>query len=157
MRFILKLTIALSILGLGACASQPTASIGEMFLRQIVFTVADEQWRTSFENSAQHYGGLLETSSIDREVESQITIRNIIKFHRLKKISQWPIEALGVEVVVAEFRPDRKMSDVVSALRSDARVESVEAMQKYICFHIMIPSITCNLRRARMISKVFIR
>lgn len=131
MRFTRTLILILSYMGLTACATQVVSNEDDKYARQVVFTVSDQQWSAS----AQGFSGMLKTSGYNQNAgdqkPGQVYIRSIIKFHRLKKISQWSIEALGIEAVVAEFRPDRELADVVLALRNDARVESVQPLQKY--------------------------
>jgi len=63
--------------------------------------------------------------------KSQSVIDDIIRFHRLKKVTQWSMKSLGVEAVVAEFSSKKTMDEVVANLIADDRVDSVEPVKAY--------------------------
>ena len=70
-----------------------------MFRHQILFTVPED-----VVSPVPHGEG-----------ESHPIVTNIIKLHKLKKIAQWSVNALGVEAIVAEFKRDREIEDVLRA------------------------------------------
>ncbi len=63
--------------------------------------------------------------------ESEILITHIIRLHKLKKVAQWSVKALGVEAIVAEFNNDRQIEEVLAALQGDTRIESVQPVRTY--------------------------
>ena len=118
-----------SLVALASCAIQPTKQDMEKSLsRRIMFTVVEPRGDTS----AGKMPVTPDAANDKRGLEP--LIKRIISFHRLKKISEWSIKALGIEAIVAEIRGNRSVEDVVSALSQDSRVESV---QPIVTFHLL--------------------
>jgi subtilisin family serine protease len=116
---VLLLSIVSSAVLVSGCATRSALEEYESGLeRRLVFTVS-KQDSTNFAFS----GGSGESSV---EAESEALVSRILKLHGLRKIAQWPIKALGLEAIVAEFRGKRQINDVLQALSQDGRVESVE-------------------------------
>lgn len=114
-----SLKILVSLLLLAGCANLKVADTSEDRLaRQLVFTVADYEG-----GSAEPFPGGAE--------DSDSLIKKILKLHGLKKIAQWSIKALGLEAIVAEVRDQQNIDEVVSALKSDQRIESVQQARSY--------------------------
>ena len=91
-------------------------SLDESFTHQVLFAVT--------ETEAQEI-------NLRPEGEPKALVRNIIKFHDLKTIAQWSVKAFGLEAIVAEFKTDRPIEEVLQALEQDQRVESVQRVNTY--------------------------
>lgn len=103
---------------LTGCASTPDyTSMEDVFRQQVLFTVVDQPSTT-----------MLATQPVDA---SDQVVTSIIRIHNLKKVAQWSVKALGVEAIVAEFKNDRAIEEVLSALEQDQRVESVQRVNTY--------------------------
>ena len=113
------LTCLLSLVCLGGCVSQ-RPSVDEVFDRQLIFTVSEDR---------SPFGSNDFTSSNMSELDHSVS--NIIKLHKLKKVAQWSIKVLGLEAIVAEFRGERNIEDVLNALKEDLRIESVQTVKVY--------------------------
>lgn len=112
----IKTSVALVVaaLILSSCATTPNyEAMDEAFRNQILFTIS-EDGQASIETA-----------------ESQAVVSSIIKLHGLRKVAQWSVKALGVEAIVAEFKRDRPVEDVLNALQADQRVESVQRVNTY--------------------------
>lgn len=115
------LIVLVSLLLLASCANLKVADTNEDRLaRQLVFTVAEYEG-----DVAEPFPG---GSSPE---DSESLIKRILKLHGLKKIAQWSIKALGLEAIVAEVRDQESVDEVVSALKSDKRIESVQEARSY--------------------------
>lgn len=112
-----------------SCHSTPTReSTDEIFRHQVLFTVpGDLQMSHKTTRSLQ----AVERSEDSRQPEQQRLVTHIIKLHKLKKVAQWSVKALGVEAIVAEFRTGRKIEEVLQALEADGRVESFQRVNTY--------------------------
>ena len=109
--------LTLALLFLSGCASTPDyESIDDAFRHQVLFTISEKE---------------SEKSQVTRQSEPEVLVSNIIKFHDLKKIAQWSVKALGIEAIVAEFKTDRPIEDVLEALQQDGRVETVQRVNTY--------------------------
>ena len=109
----LYLCLALLVSG---CASTPSMeSMDDVFRRQILFTIPE----------------IPEPVDKARQDNSEMLITSIIKLHKLKRVAQWSVKALGVEAIVAEFNTDRSIDDVLAALQEDNRIESVQPVHTY--------------------------
>lgn len=106
---------------LAGCASKPPLDI---YASNVVFTVPYSQ------SGSQLASGLTQHASMD-EPSAQSLIQAVLRFHGLTKVSQFSIQALNVEAVVAGFGPSRKLDDVVSELSADKRIESVQSVTSY--------------------------
>jgi hypothetical protein len=69
------------------------------------------------------------TSDYATSVKVDRDVRAIAREQGLRAVDAWPIAPLGVHCVVFELTGPRPMDDVVQALASDPRVESVQPMQ----------------------------
>ncbi|MBD3648846.1 MAG: S8 family serine peptidase [Pseudomonadales bacterium] len=114
--------IIASLLLLGGCANlQWSPSDEERFARQLVFTISNDR----DEPQSEPFAGA------ESEEDSASLISKILRFHGLKKIAQWSVKTLGLEAIVAEVRGQKSVDEVVSALRSDGRVQSVQPVVTY--------------------------
>lgn len=129
-RFTAILICIASVVVVTGCTSAPVP-YDERLQRQVVFTVADpgttSGLATGFSSTGETLAGDQENSTVDLGFR----IDRIIQFHRLTKISQWSIKALGIEAVVAEIRGDRTVRQVLDELAGDHRVESVQSLSTY--------------------------
>ncbi len=55
-------------------------------------------------------------------------IASVLRFHGLRRIADWSIDLLGLHVIVAEVGEQESMDKVVSKLKQDSRVESVQSV-----------------------------
>jgi subtilisin family serine protease len=117
------LVVVLTALLISGCAAPTKLVRDDMYSRNVLFTVP----------LVNEYGMQPTAfSSMDEEQsDTQIIIQGVLKFHRLRKVTQFSISALGVEAVVAEIEPKRNLSDVISALREDRRIQSVQSISPY--------------------------
>jgi len=112
-----------SLLLVAGCATSPTKTDpGSQLDRRVMFTVSDSLGDPGV------LSGYVSNSyqRMSRKDGMRLVVSRIVTFHRLKKISQWSIKALGLEAIVAEVRGNRSVEEVVNALAQDERVESVE-------------------------------
>jgi subtilisin family serine protease len=114
-------SLVLLLFIVAGCASTPPV---DMYEGNVVFTVPFLQ------SGSELSTGFSQKSSVD-EPSAQNLIQAVLRFHGLKKISQFTIQALNVEAVVAEFGPSRNLDDVVSALSADDRIQSVQSVKLY--------------------------
>ena len=106
---------------IAGCASTPPLDI---YASNVVFTVPYGQ------SGNQFTSGFTQDASVGEPV-AQNLIQAVLRFHGLTKVSQFTIQALNVEAVVAEFGPSRNLDDVLSALSADNRVQSVQSVKPY--------------------------
>lgn len=106
---------------IAGCASTPPVDI---YASNVVFTVPLTQPGSELATGFAPNASMIEQPG-------QNLIQAVLRFHGLKKVSQFTIQALNVEAVVAEFGPGRNLDDVVSGLSSDNRVESVQSVKPY--------------------------
>jgi len=69
------------------------------------------------------------TSGYGASVKVDRNVRAIAREQGMRAVDAWPIAPLGVHCVVFEVTGPRAVEDVVKALSSDPRVESVQPMQ----------------------------
>lgn len=53
---------------------------------------------------------------------------SVLRFHGLRRIADWSIDLLGLHVIVAEVGEQESIDKVVSKLKQDSRVESVQSV-----------------------------
>lgn len=126
----LRILVAMTILVSG-CASLDHRSVEERFARRVVFTVSIEQAADPSLLSAYSAAPYTDLKPVLTGEKSRSLIKGIIRFHRLKKVSQWSIESLQLVAVVAEFSVAKTVDEVIADLRADDRVDSVEAVKTY--------------------------
>ena len=71
------------------------------------------------------------TTSYTTSVKVDRDVRAIAREQGLRQVDAWPITPLGVHCVVFELTGPRAVGEVVRALASDPRVESVQPMQLF--------------------------
>ena len=132
---VLLLLIAATLAG---CANQTRLVRDDIYARNVVFTVASRQPDYQMMNAgfdarplASSPTGLSTANTADAEPQVQTVIQAVLQFHQLRKVSQFSLKALGVEAVVAEIGPQRELTDVITALATDTRVESVQKVSPY--------------------------
>ncbi len=126
-----RLLVALGLGLLAGCASVDRESLAQRLSRQVVFTVSNDIAASpSFLTSYSHATFEDMEPALIRE-KSQSIIDGILRFHRLHKVSQWSMKTLGVEAVVAEFKGDKTLDEVIADLGADERVDSVESVKSY--------------------------
>ncbi len=125
-----QILVLVSLVALAGCVSQPRTT-DEIFDRQVLFTISKERWQGQFKPSEFANISFVGHRKEGFKYSRQIVINGIISRHKLKKVSQWSIKSLGLEAIVAEFRGNRKIEEVVSSLEGDERIESVQRIKKY--------------------------
>ena len=122
----LKSMVLCSLLVAG-CTSLDTRPPKEQMARQVVFTVSAEpgQEVIGFAKAG------LDQMADPKGIKIQIAVKDILRLHNLRKIAEWPIKSLGLQAVVAEIGKKIKLSDLISALSRDKRVETVEPVKSY--------------------------
>lgn len=122
----LKSMMLCSLLIVG-CTSVDTRPPKEQMARQVVFTISAEpgQDATDFSKAG------LDQMTDPKGVKIQLAVQDIIRLHNLRKIAEWPIKSLGLQAVVAEIGRKTKLTDLISALSHDERVETVEDVKTY--------------------------
>ncbi|MCB1691492.1 MAG: S8 family serine peptidase [Pseudomonadales bacterium] len=125
----LLLTGLVSVLLLvGGCSSAPRTQ-EERLARQVMFTVPERNPDAAL-TTAYATADLLNIAR--NQDTSQPVIGRIMSMHRLRKVAQWPIKALGIEAIIAEIRGnDRSVEEVIAALARDERVESAQPVVTY--------------------------
>ena len=86
--------------------------------------------QTAFCSSTATPTSTFETCSTLPERTRRLVAR-LAREHRLRRVEGWPIRALSVYCVVFEVPAGRPVAEVVEALTNDARVESVQPMQRF--------------------------
>jgi len=114
--------VASLLLAAGCATSPANTEPGSQLDRRVMFTVSDSLGEPRLVNGYVSESYQQKT----RKDGLRLVVNRIVAFHRLKKISQWSIKALGLEAIVAEVRGDQSVEDAVNALTEDARIESVE-------------------------------
>ena len=109
-------SVAFLLFIIAGCSSTPPVDI---YASNVVFTVPYAQ------SGNQLAGSFTQHSSVE-ERSAKNLIQAALRFHGLTKVSQFTIQALNVEAVVAEFGPSRKLDDVVPALSADNRIQSIQ-------------------------------
>jgi subtilisin family serine protease len=112
--------IVLLLFIVGCASKQPL----DRYASNVVFTVPYAQ------SGNQLASGFTQQTPVDSPA-AQNLIQAVLRFHGLTKVSQFTIEALNVEAVVAGFGPSRNLDDVVSDLSEDKRVQSVQSVKPY--------------------------
>lgn len=117
------------IVSLAACSSMPSKLDAEHRLElQVVFTISDDRKvSTMVSGYTDSFAGPRATAAPSR----QALIASILKSHRLKKVGERQVDALKLTAVIAEFKDDRNLQDVVNDLDRDPRIESVQKVSKY--------------------------
>ncbi|MCZ6503574.1 MAG: S8 family serine peptidase [Gammaproteobacteria bacterium] len=126
LRLLLTITILLS-----GCASIDSRPVEEQFSRQVVFTVANELAADPSLLTSYSHASFTDMEPALVKEKSQSIIDDVLRFHRLKKVSQWSMKSLGLEAVVAEFSVKKTMEEVMADLVADVRVDSVESVKTY--------------------------
>ncbi|MEX0943909.1 MAG: S8 family serine peptidase [Pseudomonadales bacterium] len=129
-RFTTLLSSILSVVIVAGCSTTPIP-FDERITRQVVFTVAGPDKTSTLATSFSSRPEARSSNGDYSSVDLGFRIGRIIQFHRLTKISQWSIKALGIEAIVAEIRGDRSVEQVMKALAEDHRVDSVQAVSTY--------------------------
>ena len=119
----LLLTCLVSIGLLNGCVSVPQ-SMDEIFSRQVMFTVSGQLDKTNF-------GSLKSTTPVDNSFDTERVVSDIIQRYKLKKVAHWSVKPLGLEAIVAEFKNSTDIEEVLSQLRDDIRIQSVQPMKTY--------------------------
>ena len=123
-------SILLLVVLLAGCAGRPQMLTPEQaYTRNVLFTVPVDSASASAVSSAGSTSSL--ASSFSQESGSQNLIQAVLKFHGLTKISQFSLQTLNVEAVVADIGPEKELEDVVNALSRDQRVESVQTVKPF--------------------------
>jgi|TARA_B100002003_G_scaffold247265_1_gene278459 subtilisin family serine protease len=122
--------LAVTVL-VSACSSLDSPTIDQQLAHQVVFTVLDERVTDPALLNAYTSSPSSDSAVVSAKKKSQAIIDGVLRFHRLKKISQWSIKTLGLEAVVAEFSSKKALDEVVTELNADPRVESVESVKAY--------------------------
>jgi len=118
---VLKGFLAFSVLLIGACTTDHRLLSNELdYSKRVIFTVPIS--RDSLDEEAS-----VETNAS----RSDAGIASLLKLHGLIKIAQWPVRALGLDTIVAEITDASELSDVITALSDDERVESVEQVSYF--------------------------
>jgi subtilisin family serine protease len=126
MRLLLLVTVLLS-----GCVSMDSRPLEERFAHQVVFTVANELAANPTLLTSYSHASFTDIEPTLIKERSQSMIDGVIRFHRLRKVSQWTIKSLGLEAVVAEFGGKKPMDEVIEDLAADERVDSVESVKAY--------------------------
>ncbi len=114
------------LLLLAGCASQPEVlSPEEAYTRNVMFTVPVGIPGGSSPTVASSFAGA------DLNRGAQNLIQAVLKFHGLTKVSQFSLQTLNVEAVVADIGPEKELEDVVNALSRDQRVETVQTVKPF--------------------------
>ncbi len=123
MRNLQQISLACICLWLAGCAATGSHPEPDIYARNVLFTVPAQDsmppMATSFASD----------TSINSPAHT--IIQAVLKFHGLRKISQFSIHALNVEAVVAEIGAKRKLNEVIQALGADQRVQSVQSVKQY--------------------------
>lgn len=111
--------------------AKPPKSVSEGSAeRQILVTV--RQPRTPSPrgagSSAGGYGGASAYSMTER---TRRTFARLAREYHLVRREGWPIRPLGIYCVVYEIPAERQVTEVISRLAADERVESVQPMNRY--------------------------
>ncbi|MEM7585710.1 MAG: S8 family serine peptidase [Acidobacteriota bacterium] len=98
--------------------------------RQILVTLTQadiEPLRAAGSTSRQYVG----SPTYARSERTRRAVARLARDYRLQRVEGWPIQALGVYCVVFEVPPGRPLDEVIDRLARDARVESVQPMQRF--------------------------
>ncbi len=126
-----KIVSILAVAMISSCASVDNRPVEEQFSRRVVFTIsndlaADSSMITSYSQGTPQ---VLEAARVKEK--SQLIIDGVLRFHRLKKVSQWTVKSLHLEAVVAEFSGKKTLDEVIADLDADNRVDSVVPVKVY--------------------------
>ena len=116
-----------SLLTLAGCTSQPRIFEEDRFSRQLVFTVP----RQDRSDAMAMTMGFTRSGFITDQNLLRNRIKSILKFHRLKKRSQFTIENLDLEAVVAEIPKKASLEETINSVAKDKRIESVQSIRSY--------------------------
>ena len=127
---IIRMCLSLSlVISLAACSSMPSKLDAEERLElQVVFTISDDRKVSTIVSG---YVGYSTGLGAKFATSSQALIVSILKDHRLAKVGERQVNALKLTAVIAEFKDDRDLQDVVDDLDRDPRIESVQKVSKY--------------------------
>lgn len=125
-RFLLAISLLVS-----GCTSMDRRSVEERIAHQVVFTIAHEPVADASLLTSYSHASFTDLQSVLVKEKSQPVIDGIIRFHRLKKVSQWLIKSLRLVAVVAEFSDKKTMDEVIADLVADDRIHSVESVKSY--------------------------
>ncbi len=124
------LLVLLGIL-LTGCVTSDTRPIEERMARQVVFTVSNELAADPSVLTSYSHASFTDIEPALVREKSQSIIDGVLRFHHLRKVSQWSVKSLGLETVVAEFGSKKVLSKVIAELEADDRVDTVESVKSY--------------------------
>ncbi len=94
----------------------------------VTLTQTDPQPLRAAGSTSRQYVG---SSTYTRSERTRRVVARLARQYRLLEVEGWPIRALGVYCVVFEVPAGQPMDDMVNRLARDARVESVQPMQRF--------------------------
>jgi subtilisin family serine protease len=115
----LLLTLILTFL-LG-CSVTPQRDSTDVYANNVIFTVP---MAAGVPAMAASYAGAENESA-------QTIISAVLSFHGLRKVTQFSIRTMNAEAVVAEIGPRQTIKDVIHALSTDLRVQSVDMVKQF--------------------------
>ena len=118
-------TLVFVVFSLAGCTSQTQLVEEDIYSTNLLFTVP-----------AQSHYRLMNTgfSPVGQENspgDVQQVIEAVLRFHHLTRVSQFTIQTLGVEAVVAKIAPRQQLAEVLQAVAADDRVQSVQSVRPY--------------------------
>jgi subtilisin family serine protease len=123
--------LTLAVAMVSSCVSVDNRPVEEQLSQRIVFTISNSQAADPSLVTSYSYATSQELEPARVKERSQLIIDGVIRFHRLKKVSQWTVKSLHVEAVVAEFSGKKSLDEVIADLDADNRVDSVESVKVY--------------------------
>lgn len=111
-------------------AMRMSAAQRERDARQIVVTIADDG--VSVRNGAGASPRPYAMDGYAPSAHARRVAAQIARQYGLAHVTAWRIDALGVHCVVFEVAADRSRDALLATLRSDARVESAQPMQRFV-------------------------
>lgn len=125
------IVIAIIIHTLSGCAwMRPHDPVAANIERQIIITIAVDDQQPVHLMAYQAEDNAITERSTPR-IDVAKLARFIARKHGLKVVSIWPIEVLGIECVVLEIRDDRTTEQVLTDLRSEKQIESMQTVSSY--------------------------
>ena len=116
--------------GFGAPSTHVSPEMRDQPARFVVVTVTNPSQAPSVRAGAtpRAYGngGLYSISNT-----AALVVRDIGHDYRLKQVSAWPIESLGVHCVVYAIPSDSSAEQVIARLGKDSRVESAQPLNEF--------------------------
>lgn len=93
--------------------------------QSVVFTVPAQSSQQSISRYASSY------NAADEATLHQTVIQAVLRRHGLTKVSQFSLQTLEAEAIVAEIAPGRRLDEVLKALDQDPRIHSVQSIQSF--------------------------